>query len=164
MQSYREEVVPYFKYVSYLVKEADNNGIDVMLTSDMKLRHNTRTSELVSQVIDHFPDGGSGTCNMELCLDKIRQDIMQGIRNKQSFWPRRPRVPASIYILTNGVWADDGQRALNAEVPIKSLVKELREEKFGRTHVVFQFIRFGNDAVGRGRLEYLDDEILPHNE
>lgn len=57
-----------------------------------------------------------------------------------------------------GVWQATNTVKCGVENPIKNLVKTMDDSRLGRTSVSLQFIRFGEDGLGKERLRYLDNE------
>lgn len=169
-QELRDCVIRWFKVVSYLVKGADKDGIEVLLTSERIIRQSRRTSKLVDYVYRNFSKGAQSKCNMENILDTIVDRVISRFpdtRQSTSCFGFRsgkgaPK-PVSIYVLTNGVWdvhENTENLALNADLPLLRLVKGIREHELRRTHAIVQFVRFGGNQDGIQRLKYLDDRIL----
>lgn len=66
----------------------------------------------------------------------------------------RPARPLNVYVLTDGKWEhkSDPRRC------IQDLANILSAESFDEDACGIQFIQFGNDALGKERLDYLDSK------
>ena len=171
MQQYKDDVIDAFTNLAHILERADDDGLDVIFTSDWrKKEHARRTVDLVELVQSNFPKDSAGQCLIENSLDdlitKIIDDLPSGEVNRKSIASRAmSRLgkktkgrPISIYVLTNGVWNPSSRGGLcGADAPIRRLIKELQRRNLRRVQVAFQFIRFGNNAMGIDRLTYLDD-------
>lgn len=163
MQDHEPEVTQYFSNLAYLLKEADKNGIEVMLTSEDKPYRAATTAELVSHVSRTFHRGKFGVCPMEECLNKLVAQLIPEFPDRLtstrrlSILRRKEKSPASIYILTNGAWACNHDAHLLLKRPINDLVETIESRRLERTYVVLQFIRFGDGPGVTERLDELDN-------
>jgi serine/threonine protein kinase len=164
MQPHRDDLLEFFENVAYLLKEADPNGVDVLLTSEARKKHSNRTKELVDYIEQTFANGQGLDCKMEHYIDKVVQDVItnlpaqSGSASRWGISKSKPRPPISIYILTNGDWAtayNDAHMVLKS--PILRLVDAIKDHKLPRTQAVLQFVRFGNDQDASNKLDKLDD-------
>lgn len=159
MQNQKDEVLRYFKNLAYLLKGADDDGVEVQLTSDNDLHRETTTTALVKYATAKFPEGGSTSCNMELSLAKLFDRIIRDLPNRRTslqfpFVRRVEKRPVSIYVLTNGQWTSSyANMPKILEEPIKMLVREIRSRSLRRAHVTLQFIRFGGERADISRLD-----------
>jgi hypothetical protein len=96
---------------------------------------------------------------METCLDEfvdvihkrlspsLGRNILNGFQQK----------PLSIFVCTDGRWAKDEDKAAGVQRPVQRLAEKVQQLKLGRTRVMLQFLRFGDDENGCRYLKYLDD-------
>lgn len=172
MQKYKKEVIEAFINLAHILEKADEDGLDVICTSDWERKeHGRRAESLVAYVESNFFKGGD-SCFIEKSLLSLITEIIKDLpsnvakQNRNFFKSRLTRKvkgrPTSIYVLTNGVWntsaaARDG--VCGADNPIRQLIRELQARNLHRSQVSLQFIRFGNDATGIKRLTSLDDDL-----
>lgn len=100
-----------------------------------------------------------GQCQMGIALNKILPNYYRTQMNKRSSWSSRveEKPPVNIYILTDGVWSQGQECLSTVQDHITRLVNHLWET--GRLeHVGIQFIRFGDNEIGRQRLDILDND------
>lgn len=173
MQNHEPEVVQYFSTLAYILKEADDDGVEVMMATDKQTIKSKKSTELKDYVTKRFHHGAGSHCFMEQCLAKLLRDIIArlpdnknlSLRESLHIPLRRKKKPISIYVLTDGAWAPFYKEVLkNLTDPIRSLVIEIKRRTLERSYVVLQFVRFGkgsSDAIEL--LDHLDD-FLPHEE
>jgi hypothetical protein len=156
MKTYCEEVKNTAEALMYLVKECAPNGIEMRFASKPEkvhkgrkgIRLRTSTTELREMIGRRFDARSLGTCNMEPKLNNVIDAVVRKGRQ------------VSIIVLTDGVWERGSQApGGGVEVTIQSLVKKMEKNSANRTDVSIQFVRFGDDEVGRARLTYLDDNL-----
>ncbi|KAM0818259.1 putative serine threonine protein kinase protein [Seiridium cardinale] len=72
----------------------------------------------------------------------------------------------SILVFTNGLWDHSPGDTSGADRPIQNLINNMKAQHISRTQVSIQFVRLGDEARGKRRLEILDDELpqRPGNE
>lgn len=162
-----DTVVDTFKALSYLVKKADPNGIDLVLTSkpdtgEKSGRNETKT--LVGVLEAEKRQRSIAPCNMEISLAKV----LTTVKKKLGVTPSRIKLlgrnndvkGVNVYIFTDAVWEGGNDEACGVEEPIRDLIRFMRtDSRLGRTSVALQFIQFGDDDLAERRLAYLDDEL-----
>jgi Mg-chelatase subunit ChlD len=125
-----------------MLQNADRDGIELSFTTSS----NARQTNDIDQLYQHAcKEPQKGTSDMEEALQKAV--------NKHTFRMEResnPR-PLSIYILT------DGRFGGNPEVVLLGLEQMLRDRRLPRTSLGVQFISFGSDEEGLGKMQLLDD-------
>ena len=156
MQSYRDDVESVVSLLSYILKDTDDDGLDLFFTQSTQRRNSgraTKLSEVVSRVTF------TGISDMRTRLSQI----LQGYENKfgtttssSRSWYKRlgtpePQKPLSFYVLTDGKWQPNEVGPI-----ILALVEAMRAFKLHKDHVGIQFIRFGHDPIGITRLNHLD--------
>ncbi|ROW17218.1 hypothetical protein VPNG_01208 [Cytospora leucostoma] len=173
MLPFEKQVIDTFANLAHILEKADDDGLDVMCTSQSgRFEHDRRTERLVSFVQSSFQKGTRDRCFIEASLHFLISKVIQDLPSGAGAWPKRGRGfmgligkkykgrPISIYVLTNGVWDSPQSTSMcGADGPIRQLIKELKKRNLHRNQVSIQFIRFGNDETGIKRLTYLDDEL-----
>ena len=158
MAPHWNDVIKVVEVLSYIVKEADPDGLDLYFTVSTKtLRHRKKTTSLDNMVKERTGQlKGLTDMNLKLCaiLDQYQQEHMT---HTGIFTLKKPKpiLPLNLYILTDGVW----ETVCHAEGPIKNQVNKMVEHNRNRSHVGIQFISFGNDPVGIQRMDYLDSGL-----
>ncbi|KAM0277784.1 hypothetical protein ACHAQH_005577 [Verticillium albo-atrum] len=174
MQSRRSAVINYFEALAYVLKDADDNGIDVMLTtSPSKDRFNSKSTHKLKVYVDtNFKHGQHNVCHMERALDKVNQYVLNevlGLRvSKLSGMIPFPRAkqkrPVSIFVMTDGKWTGPSSNqqspTCGVENSVNFLKRTMKEHGLTRTDVTVQFIRFGNDKEAIKRLDLLDGDAV----
>ena len=165
MRQHWGEVKDVFKALAYLVKSMDPDGIDLRFANSC--RHNDRSKHRAPLIKSFQKVQPSGQSQMGIALSNILPSYYQSPHQNQT--SKRlslssrvvEKPPVNIYILTDGVWTP-GQHCVSViQDHVTALVKHLVAT--GRLqHVGIQFIRFGNDEVGKQRLDFLDNDDMRH--
>lgn len=168
MQREQAEVIKVVKALSYLLKHLDPDGIEVVCTSSPGIIKRLKTATDIKNFINkEFRSGYDANCAIEVALDVV----LETVRAKYLEQPRGSRlsrVPTfstsrsptiSIFVFTSGKWDHSETGTCGAENPIRGLMNEMILQRVPRTRVCFQFVRFGDSAVGKRRLQFLDDEL-----
>jgi hypothetical protein len=149
MKEHKHKATIAARVLSYYIKKADPNQIELFFASDPSSHKSAKSRSIEDAVANH--DFVEGTCNMGRCL----ADFLQPIYDT---FPRKfDRKPVSIYILTDGVWQPNDP---GVDKVIVRTVEELKKAGLSQYWVMFQFLRFGNNPTGRARLRHLDDGIV----
>jgi hypothetical protein len=149
MGVYKEQLIRAFSSFSYVAKEVDKDGLELILISKHRKVYSKRqTSKLCNKI--RRSEFNSRPDMMEDRFDGIVRDHII---------PRlaRSKKPLSVLIFTDGCWGDDATAAAGVQNPVKHLMQWLVGEGIGRTRVMLSFIRFGHDDLGIRHLNYLDD-------
>lgn len=156
MRPHRNEVVRVVSLLSYLLKDTDDNGLDICFTQSTESRNSGRATKL-SEIVEKVAFKGISDMRTRLSqiLRKYEDKFGTTTASSRSWYKRlgspEPQKPLSFYVLTDGKWD------LNEVGPIiMSLVDKMREFKLHKDHVGIQFIRFGQDPNGIARLDHLD--------
>lgn len=147
------DVIRTFKALGYLVKSVHPNGIELFLTSmpwKSEGKRKKARKKLISFLEGCANQSDSGNCNMEDSLGRILEQVKSSLSAQRYF---------NVYIFTDAVWEPSEEIVCGVDVPIRSLVTEMKRLNLMRTHLALQFIRFGDDEIGRNRLRYLDDDL-----
>lgn len=168
MQREQAEVIKVVKALSYLLKQLDPDGIEVVCTSSPGTIERLKTATDIENFINkEFRSGYDANCAIEIALD----GVLETVRAKYLKQYRRSRLSRvstftnsrpptiSIFVFTNGMWDHSETGTCGAENPIRGLMNEMILQRVPRTRVCFQFVRFGDSAVGKRRLQFLDDEL-----
>lgn len=150
---HRGDVNDAFLALSYLAKKMDDDGIELAYASSAtsKLLKGAHTTRLIQNLERHPYE--HDPAKTEASFDGlIRKHVVPRLEDKAS-------KPLSLYIFTDGAWGDDFQssQANGVDLPIRDLIDRLRRHHWGRTHLMLQFISFGNDPAGLEALSYLDN-------
>lgn len=151
MQGYKLQAMKTARVISYVAKEADDDGMEVYAASKtyygpIKCNNSTEVEAAISKL-----EIVQGTCELRKCLN----DILDRVLKKASF------KPTSIYILTDGVWAPGEDRVKFA---ITRAIKFLIDHRLPSSAIMFQFIQFGDDQKGEERMRKLDNECKMETE
>ncbi|KAH6857198.1 hypothetical protein BKA58DRAFT_405983, partial [Alternaria rosae] len=165
MRPYWKEVQRVFEALAYLVKTMDPDGIELHFANSPAHKGRDRDRKKLTKKFERVRPYGE--CQMGIALSNILplyyQNSHQNPTSKRSSLSLRAeeKPPVNIYILTDGVWSPDSYCVSTIQDHITNLADNLW--KAGKLqHVGIQFIRFGNDATGKHRLEYLDNDKLQH--
>ncbi|ETS74006.1 hypothetical protein PFICI_13872 [Pestalotiopsis fici W106-1] len=155
MKAHLSDIIHMAGAMISLAKKADPNGVELIFTSapdDVKKKSRfsfqSETRHLVDRINARFR-------NKTLPKNTHMEDRLGTVLERIA----RNEKQTSVYVLTDGVWQESDEPGGGVENPIKNLISSLNDGKRNRTAVTIQFIQFGNDAEGRKRLEWLDDEL-----
>ncbi|KAI2476234.1 SPS1 Serine-threonine protein kinase [Pyrenophora tritici-repentis] len=159
MKKHWEQVRRVFEALAYLVKELDPDGIELRFTNNCSLDDRSKDRRNLIRTLKRVTP--SGQCQMGLALSKILPRYPQNQPDKRSSWRPAPaeKTGMNIYIFTDGVWSKENNCVETTVQHIELLVDKLVQS--GQLQGVgIQFIRFGDDQVGRERLDFLDNDGL----
>ncbi|RTE84498.1 hypothetical protein BHE90_000865 [Fusarium euwallaceae] len=147
------EVTAKFKILAYLAKRFDPDGVEVCFSSEVPLIHKGDTSKLLRKFNNQKWDQLSFEDRIGTFIDRI-------VIPRLSSWHRKLGLTKpknlTIFVLTDGKWGENRERAAGVENPIMRLINVILGEGLSRTQVAIQFLRFGDDADGKRYLKYLD--------
>src|SRR5277367_3670775 len=108
MASCWQEVKSLFEALSYLVKDVDPDGIELLFTISPLSTRGTTTTRLVQLLNNKKLEGVTDISHsLGLLLDRYLSGLEES-RSKSTFLRnilRRSRSkPLNVYILTNGIW------------------------------------------------------------
>ncbi|KAK5121454.1 hypothetical protein LTR85_005287 [Meristemomyces frigidus] len=160
MQRYWPHLRELLEPLTYLVKDGDPDGAELHFTISTKHVQSKRSKDLVALVDSHRPMGDT---NIEHRLGNILQEYRGKLRDQTvpagSSQPGRTVRPATIYVLTDAVWAEGN----NAKGIIEETIRVLQSLSCDRKQLGIQFISFGQHLDGLRRLRELDEfGKLPH--
>lgn len=148
--------------LAYMVKDADEDGLDLYFSTSLKREHSKKASELTEIVLER-PKKPKGGVNIRKVLESILDDFRTSVHEEdhtKSFLGLRKakkRKAMTCYILTDGAWSRDEHCDL--EPVIKKFVDALIKLDSADRDLGIQFISFGNDRWGLETLEYLDSSL-----
>ncbi|KAF5983768.1 serine threonine kinase [Fusarium coicis] len=147
MRQYMKKVEETARVISYVAKAVDKDGMELYAASEIaKKPRICKTSSQIEKAINRMPTV-DGTCNMRGCLDTILDRVLVGRKVK----------PTSIYIYTDGIWEPGADQV---KFSIKRAIDYLIKCKQPSSTLMFQFVQFGSDTEGTGRLKYLDNKCV----
>ena len=145
MKPHFERVKMAARVVSYVAKTADDNGMEVYAASETAKRPRICTKSLqVEREISKMKTV-EGKCDMGACLNHILDKVLIDGRKVK---------PTSIYIYTDGAW----EPRTNVERAIYRAIDHLYKRGQSTRTIMLQFVQFGHDPDGTGRLSFLDNE------
>jgi hypothetical protein len=161
MQQHWKEVKKVFEALAYLVKLMDPDGIELRFANSCEHDGHEKNRNGLIRKFERVKPGGQ--CHMGIALNKILPNYYQTPTEKRrSRYLRAEEKPSvNIYILTDGVWSQGQECLSTVQDHITGLVNRLSGT--GRLeHVGIQFIRFGDDEVGKQRLDILDNDKMKY--
>ncbi|KAF5012024.1 hypothetical protein FDECE_1883 [Fusarium decemcellulare] len=148
-----KQIKDNFKILAYLAKKFDPDGVELYFSSEPARKHHADTTKLLARLAEQRWDQISFE-------DRIGTFIDEVVIPRLKSWRQKLRLaktnPLTIFVMTDGHWGKGREAAAGVEGPIKRLIDEIISRKLSRTHVAFQFLRFGNDPDGKRYLAYLD--------
>ena len=159
------EVKSVFEALAYLVKPMGPDGIELQFANSRELNGREKHRKGLTKRLEKVKPNGQ--CQMGIALSdilpKYYQNQRQTLSVKRTFGsPRVVEKPTvNIYILTDAVWSPGEHSLSTIKDHIAKLVNHLAA--IGRpVRIGIQFIRFGNDEIGKQRLDILDNDELQH--
>jgi len=159
MGKHWEQVRRVFEALAYLVKEMDPDGIELRFTNNCSQDDRSQDRRKLVKILNRIIP--SGQCQMGIALSKILPQYHHDQPDRRSSWRPAPvkKTGVNIYIFTDGVWSEGNECVDTMIKHIQLLVSKLVQR--GQLEGVgIQFIRFGDDPIGRARLELLDNDDL----
>jgi hypothetical protein len=133
-------------------KHLDPNGSELQFIRSEKRKEKRTTSELV-KMVSEMRHSLKGEANFAHRLNKILEAYKAKSQKKSN------TRPISLYVLTDGRWQGGNAQLNDVARAVKRIVEFLDSSQAPDKKVGIQFIRFGNDEVGKQRLKYLDAEM-----
>jgi hypothetical protein len=167
MKPYWNELIALLDPLIYMTKSSDPDGVELYFMTDQRKKQSKNSSDLVNLVRQVKPQKTVdarirlGTI-LHTHLGKIQASCLatpsfsfsNPLRSKSARQARRVRG-LNIYVMTTGEW----QPECEVDDQIKSLVERLAQYNLPAAPIGIQFIRFGDSAMGKRRLQRLDDEL-----
>lgn len=80
-----------------------------------------------------------------------------------NYWIKGHQKATTVLVLTDGVWEGTSSEKVNETIVNFAHELENHKRRFSARHFTIGFIRFGDGATEKSRLEYLDDELCKEN-
>lgn len=150
MKQYRRQIEDLVSLLAYIVKDFDDDGLDIYFTQTPYKRNSKKSREISSLI---YPQLYSGIPDMRVKLQNILEEPVispsRSICGRQR--PLRTQKPLSIYIMTDAKW----QPKNDVGGVIIDIVEKLRANNLPKEYVGIQFIRFGDDQASIQKLDKL---------
>jgi hypothetical protein len=161
MLQYRPEIRTLVEILSYMIKDADPEGMEIYFTNSghyVKSRHTTKLLKSIDK--EEFKGSGGIIPSLQRILARSRSDLSRHTRSSSPLINNKtPRRPLNVYVLSNGQW-NDGD---DVEASIRQFSHKITESyPRGSSHVGIQFIKFGADPAGQALFNRLDDGLYFH--
>lgn len=155
MRQYWGEVVSLFSVLAYILKKLDDDGLEMYFT----VSTDKRTFKDTRRAVSHLEKMTQSTysnidARLQQILGKYQVYLGQQRERRGFFRSRANAKPLSLYVFTDAAW-----QGCDAIAPIEAMIEKQRQLGFPKDQVSIQFVRFGNDASGIERLEYLDSGL-----
>jgi hypothetical protein len=155
MKNHWTDVISLFSVLAYIVKNLDDDGLEMYFT----VSTDKKTFKDTSKAVSHLEKMSQSTYSnidsrLQQILGKYQEDLGRS-RERRGFLRLRAKVkPLSLYVFTDAAW-----QGCDATAPIEAMIKKQLQLEFPKEQVSIQFVRFGNDAEGIKRLEHLDSGL-----
>jgi serine/threonine protein kinase len=158
MKEYAPQIENAFRTLAYIAKSMDPDSLELSFVSDpLPVSKSGHTSPLVDKVkkcrYTAFP-GQIESSLRTVILEKIIKHLPSTLPVVGNILRRGK--PITIFVFTDGKWGDGIALGSGLDTPIRNLMNEVKKRWLNRTHVMFQFLRFGDNEEGIRHLEYLD--------
>ncbi|KAL8751864.1 MAG: hypothetical protein Q9199_006136 [Rusavskia elegans] len=156
MKQYRKQIADVVSLLAYIVKNSDDDGLDIHFTQSKHKINSKKSTEISSSV---YQQQYIGLSDMRGRLGTILHEHISRfgalVLPPRSMFGRQrsphPQKRLSFYILTDAKW----QPTDVGEI-IKDLVQRMKAKGLPKEHVGIQFIRFGEDQASVDKLDKLD--------
>lgn len=161
MKEHSDSVQIAFQNLAYIAKSIDPDELELsFVSSPLDICKGRKTSLLLEELGQHLSKHVSVKGMIESSLsDLINQKILRHLPVSVPLLGQFPAwyKPITIFVFTDGKWGEGVQVGNGLTAPISKLMHEMKKRGLNRTHVMFQFLQFGNDEKGREHLAYLDN-------
>lgn len=160
MKEHSLEIEESFQTLAYIAKSIDPDALELSFVSKpLAIIKNKHTSPLVNELRQHLRKHVSVKGRIESSLSTlVTEKIMKRLPYPMPFIGHVPTwsKPITIFVFTDGKWGDGIRVGNGLDTPILHLMRKMNNRGLNRTHVMFQFLRFGNDQEGIRHLAHLD--------
>ena len=160
MKEHWSDLTALFRDLTFMIKKKklDPNGCELRFITSGEKMERTKTTQLVDAVAKRrYANGLKGTADFARRLDSVLGEYLTKLRKNSS------TTPISIYVLTNGIWEQNFGDISNKDHHldqvsdvITTAINTLNSLSAIGKKVGIQFVRFGNNEIGKERLRYLD--------
>lgn len=160
MEKYSMQIEVAFQTLAYIAKNIDPNDLGLSFVSKpLDIINSRKTSLLLQQVSKHMHKHLALKGRIESSLSTlINERIIKRLPVSIPLFGHVPKPkPITIFVFTDGQWGDEVRIGNGLDTPIGKLMQEMKTRGMNRTHVMFQFLRFGDSEEGREHLAYLDN-------
>lgn len=158
MKEYASQIKNAFRALAYIAKPMDPDSLELSFVSEpLPVVKGKHTSPLVEKVAKCRYTAFPGQIESSLgtvILDKIIKHLPYPVPVVGNIFRRGK--PITIFVFTDGKWGDGIPLGNGLDTSIRNLMEEVKNRRLNRTHVMFQFLRFGDDEEGRKHLDFLD--------
>lgn len=157
MKAHWQDVKSILELLAYIVKDADQDGMELYFTMGSEKRRGRHAKQLVEKLTQRRRQGRS---NMRERLGSILGEYQSRLSSEtppRTFHGTRRRPPRRmvLYVLTDAVW----QPICNVDPVIISMVNSLEQENMRNAQIGIQFVRLGNSREAKERLDRLDNGL-----
>ncbi|CAH0021248.1 unnamed protein product [Clonostachys rhizophaga] len=178
MFEHQAAVIEAVDNLAYLVKQLDPDGGEIRWTSSPQTKESfSNSTQAGDSARRAFAERSQVDCNMEGALiEALPTNFRSGSMASGTSWGIRSGINRirsnssakrlSVLIFTDGVWVPSDAGLCGADRPIEHLIQQMKSQGVQRSGIAVQFLRFGSDPAGIGRLDYLDNELAkkPENQ
>ncbi|CAH0050754.1 unnamed protein product [Clonostachys solani] len=178
MFEHQAAVIEAVDNLAYLVKQLDPDGGEIRWTSSPQTKESfSNSTQAGDSARRAFAERSQVDCNIEGALmEALPTKFRSGSMASGSSWGIRSGLSRirsnssakrlSVLVFTDGVWVPSDGGLCGAERPIEHLIQQMKSQGVQRSGIAVQFLRFGSDPAGIGRLDYLDNELAkkPENQ
>lgn len=162
MKEHSAQVQECFQTLAYIVKaidpDPDSLGLS-FVSKPLPIIRDKNSGPFVRRLVQHLNDYVSVRGRIEDSLSTlVTEVVIKRLPFSLPFVGHVPRSrPITVFVFTDGKWGHEVPIGNGLDTPISNLVREMKNRGLNRTHVMFQFLRFGDDEKGREHLLYLDN-------
>lgn len=161
MNEHSLEIEVAFQTLAYLAKSIDPDDVELSFVSrPLDVIKSRKTTLLLEEVRRHLSKHLAVKGRIESSLSTlINEKIMKRLPVSIPLLGQVPAwyKPITIFVVTDGKWGDGVKVGNGLTAPISKLMQEMKKRGLNRTHVMFQFLRFGDDETGKQHLDHLDN-------
>ena len=159
MSPYWEDVCSVLRVLAYMLKDCDDDGMDLYFTISHNKYKFSRSKDFVQQVRRQVLKGTSDIgLRLSTILHEYQTSLLQPQQKRRSLFGKsksKGKKPLNVYVLTDAVW----QPHSDVAQPVSSLVGTLKELNYPPSYVGIQFIHFGKHPEGIQKLAHLDQNL-----
>lgn len=160
MKAHSGQIVDDFQTLAYIAKGIDPDYLELSFVSKpLPIIKDKDTGPLVRRLVQHLNKYVSVKGRIEDSLSTlVTEKIIKRLPVSIPLVGHVPRPkPITVFVFTDGKWGHGVRIGNGLDTPISNLMREMKSRGLNRTHVMFQFLRFGDDEEGEKHLAYLDN-------